>query len=49
MEECEKDLLFWLRYRSRLSKISRNMGVVADKEIDRLADEIKELARRIYG
>lgn len=49
LEECEKDLLFWLRYRSRLSKISRNMGVVADKEIDRLADEIKELARRIYG
>ena len=49
LEECEKDLLFWLHYRSRLSKTSRNMGVIADKEIERLTEVIKELSRCIYG
>lgn len=43
IEELKSDLDFYLCYRIRLSKRSRTMKAVIEKEIERLEEEISEL------
>ena len=43
IEELKSDLDFYLCYRTRLSKRSRRMKAVIEKEIKQLEDEISRL------
>lgn len=44
LEECENDLLFYLRQYHELSPRGRYMKAVLDKEIKRLEEEIKRIS-----
>ncbi|MBQ9674624.1 MAG: hypothetical protein IJV42_01720 [Bacteroidaceae bacterium] len=44
VEELEKDLSFYLRYYRTLSKRSKRMKAVVDKEIEQIEQELKKLS-----